>query len=110
MNNIELLKAAVEHEGSMGKVGEKIGYSKATISLVLADKYPAENDKFDRKLHDTYGFLLERTVMCPALKDDIHFEVCKRYVDAVKEDKPLNGAMFEIVKGICPFCPNSKRV
>lgn len=110
MNNIELLKAAVEHEGSMGKVGEKIGYSKATISLVLANKYPAENEKFDRKLHDVYGFLLERTVMCPALRDNIHFEVCKRYADAAKNKSSINGAMFEIVKDTCPFCPNSKRV
>lgn len=110
MNSKELLQAAIAHEGSMSKVGEKIGYSKATISLVLADKYPAENDKFDKKLHDAYGFLLERTVMCPALKDDIHFEVCKRYVDAVRDNKSLSGAMFEIVKDICPFCPNSKRV
>ncbi|GEM_PF-2395602 len=110
MNNIELLKAAVEHEGSMGKVGQKIGYSKATVSLILRSEYPAENAKFDRKLHDVYGFLLERTVMCPALRDNIHFEVCKRYAEAVKEGTPLSGNMFAIVKDVCPFCPNSKRV
>lgn len=110
MNSKELLKAAVEHEGSMSKVGDKIGYSKATISLILRDEYPAENGKFDKKLHDTYGFLLERTVLCPALKDNIHFEVCKRYADAVKEGKPLSGNMFSIVKETCPFCPNSQRV
>ncbi|WP_041963428.1 hypothetical protein [Sulfurospirillum cavolei] len=110
MNSIELLKAAVEHEGSMSKVGDKIGYSKATISLILRNEYPAENVKFDKKLHDTYGFLLERTVLCPALKDNIHFEVCKRYVNAVNENKPLSGNMFAIVKDVCPFCPNSQRV
>lgn len=110
MNSKELLRAAVAHEGSMSKVGEKIGYSKATISLVLGEKYPAQNAKFDKTLHDTYGFLLERTVMCPALKDDIHFEVCKRYADAVKNKGSITGAMFEIVKDTCPFCPNSKRV
>lgn len=110
MNSKELLKAAVVHEGSMSKVGDKIGYSKATISLILRDEYPAQNAKFDKKLHDTYGFLLERTVMCPALKDDIHFEVCKRYADAVKNKGSIKGSMFEIVKDTCPFCPNSKRV
>lgn len=110
MNSLELLKAAVEHEGSMGKVGEKIGYSKATISLILQEKYPADNIKFDKKLHDVYGFLLERTVMCPALKDQIHFEVCKRYVDAIKNNQNISGNMFAIVKDTCPYCPNSKRV
>lgn len=110
MNSKELLEAAVAYEGSISKVREKIKYSKATISLILNGKYPAENAKFNKKLHDTYGFLLERKVMCPALKDDIHFEVCKRYVDAVNEGKPLSGAMFAIVKETCPFCPNSKRV
>jgi len=110
MNSTELLRAAVKHEGSMGKVGTKIGYSKATISLILRDEYPAENAKFDKKLHETYAFLLERTVMCPALRDNIHFEVCKRYADAAKNKSSINGAMFEIVKDTCPFCPNSKRV
>lgn len=110
MSNIELLKAAVEHEGSMSKVGTKIGYSKATISLILQDKYPADREKLDSKVREVYGFLLEREVLCPALRDTIHFEVCKRYVDAVKANKPINGPMFEIVKDTCLFCPNSQRI
>ncbi|KAB2888873.1 MAG: helix-turn-helix domain-containing protein [Desulfobulbaceae bacterium] len=38
----ELLRRAVAAEGSQGKVADSLGYSRTTLSMVLAGSYPAD--------------------------------------------------------------------
>ncbi|MFV0481757.1 MAG: hypothetical protein ACK5LP_07205 [Campylobacteraceae bacterium] len=106
---IKLLEAAVNFEGSLAKVGKKIGYSKSTLSLILMDKYPANNHTY-KKLKETYGFLKHKKVLCPALKDEIHIDACKKYAFAVFHGKELGGTAFAFVKDICRYCENSRKV
>ena len=52
----ELLQKAVDAEGSsITAVSAKLDVSRTTISLVLADKYPAKTDKIAAKVMDTFA-------------------------------------------------------
>lgn len=58
-------------------VAERLGYSRTTISLVLAGKYPGRLDKLEKKAIE----VLEPpvTVACPHLAQEIPVEQCKEY-------------------------------
>lgn len=107
MKDLELLKAAIEFDGSAAAVGRRIKRSKSTISLLLNEKYPCPEILYE-KINKVYNFINNEQVLCPAIKDKIHIQVCRRYSVAVKEKKELGGAAFEMVKTICPYCRNSK--
>lgn len=51
----ELLRRAELVEGSQAKVAEKIGYSRSTLSLVLAGKYPGKTTGIQEKVLEVYG-------------------------------------------------------
>ena len=70
---MKLLTEAVART-SRNAVAEEIGVSRTTISLVLAEKYPAKTDKIAALVIDTYG-----KVNCPALGEEITLSQCKKH-------------------------------
>ena len=63
-DRIELLKEAVESHGSQAKIGKMLGYSPATISQVLSEKYPGDLGTLLAKVEEIFG---STTVECPIL-------------------------------------------
>ncbi|MDD3467875.1 MAG: hypothetical protein PHE67_12065 [Campylobacterales bacterium] len=104
MTDKELLTAAIEHFGSLEKVGNEIGVSKTTISLILNGKYENPKRPYE-KLRTKLGYLEEARVKCPALKFEIHAKVCKRYAEAVRDGKVVSGTNFQIARETCEYCP-----
>ena len=51
----ELLRRAVVAEGSQGKVADSLGYSRTTLSMVLAGSYPADMTAIRDKVMEVYG-------------------------------------------------------
>ena len=51
----ELLKRAVQIEGSQAKVAIKLGYSSATMSMVIGGTYNGDVDKIASKVKEVYG-------------------------------------------------------
>lgn len=60
----ELLKKDIEVKG-VSAVAKKLGLSKATISLVCNDKYPADKKKIEERIRKTYG---GTKIRCPVLE------------------------------------------
>lgn len=58
-NWLSILKAAVQRS-SQGQVASQLNYSRATISLVLADKYPGNTKHIQQKVIKKLA-----TVECP---------------------------------------------
>ncbi len=104
--SLDLLKKALKHEGTLAKVSAKSGAGRTALSLILSNKYPSSPDKVLAKIRSTYDFLESTLIKCPALKDEIHPNVCKRYKEAVKAKKELGGITFVLVRETCPYCPN----
>ena len=117
MKDLELLRKAVEVEGSIKAVMNKLEFDykrhKAIFSLLLSGKYPTPEaivpKSIYHKVNATYDYLNIKN-LCPALKGEIDEEVCKKYVVAIKSDKNLGGTIFSIVKSVCPYCANFKRI
>lgn len=73
MNNwLTLLQQAVTAT-SMTAVADKLDVSRTTISLVLADKYPAKTDKIAAKVLDTYA-----RITCPHTGMEITYAECRQ--------------------------------
>ena len=104
MTNEELLLEAIEKLGGVSEVGREIGVSKAAISLVKNGKYPNPERVYE-KLRKKLGYLMEQQVKCPGLKFEIHTEVCRRFAEAVRDDKVLSGVNFQLAREMCPYCP-----
>ncbi|MDR1008048.1 MAG: hypothetical protein LBL65_05740 [Campylobacteraceae bacterium] len=102
---LTLLKKAIRHEGTLSAVAKKIGYSKATTSLIRSGKYFGSYRIFYAKLKKVYDFFENGVVMCPGIKGEIHLQVCRQYRVAIREGKILKGAAFAQAKDMCPFCP-----
>ncbi len=104
MTNEELLLEAIEKLGSVSEVARQISVSKATISRIKNGDYPNPERTFD-KLRKKLGYLMEQQVMCPGLKFEIHMEVCRRFAEAVRDNKALGGVNFQLVRELGPYCP-----
>jgi len=50
-----LLRKAVMAEGSQTRVAQRLGYSPATLSMVLAGTYPADTTTIEEKVLEIYG-------------------------------------------------------
>ncbi len=61
-NLLDLLRDAVERQGSQARVAKMLGYSSATISQILSGKYQGELDNFLTKVEEIFG---TRDVACP---------------------------------------------
>lgn len=109
MTDLELLQGALRHEGGYRKVAKKVGVSPATLCLIAKERYPSSPKKAFDALRREYGFLASQKVLCPALRDEIHFEICAKYAKAALLGKNIGGSAFALVKDVCAFCPNSKK-
>jgi hypothetical protein len=104
-NTLDLLELAIKDEGSAAKVARKLNYSPATICLIRKGKYDANSALFAQQLRKEYAHLISGQVKCPALKYEIHTQVCKRYREAVKTNEIIVSDSFTLVKQMCPYCP-----
>ena len=104
MTNEELLLEAIEKLGSVSEVARRIGVSKTAISQAKNGKYPNPEHIYE-KLRKKLGYLMEQQVKCPGLKFEIHMEVCRRFAEAVRDDKMLSGVNFQFAREMCPYCP-----
>lgn len=68
-----LLRAEAD-KTSIGQVAKRVGYSRATISLVLAGKYPGDLGKVGQAVKSKLGQLL-----CPWLGEQISTQACTDY-------------------------------
>lgn len=68
---LTILKQSVEAT-SMTAVASKLEVSRTTISLVLADKYPAKTDKIAAKVLDAYA-----RITCPHTGVEITHAECR---------------------------------
>lgn len=68
-----LLARAVEaNPRGIAGVADELRVSRTTVSLVLAEKYPAKTDRIQAKVLDTYARLA-----CPHLGDTITLSACR---------------------------------
>ena len=65
-----LLQNAVS-KSTMTEVADKLGYSVATVCLVLSGKYPGKTDKVAKKVVEVFA-----VVSCPFLQADITSKEC----------------------------------
>lgn len=63
-DRVQLLVEAVRAQGGQPKVAKMLGYSTATVSLVLNDKYSGDMEKFLTRVEEVFG---DRIVDCPLL-------------------------------------------
>lgn len=61
---LDLLKRAVEEEGSQTRVARKISYSTSAVNLALKGKYGAGLDRLLARVVEVYG---SETLICPVL-------------------------------------------
>ncbi|WP_029770543.1 hypothetical protein [Pseudogulbenkiania sp. MAI-1] len=66
----ELLKAAIERS-SIAKVAGELGYSRTTISLVNAGKYPGDTRHVERRIYELYS-----RIDCPFTGNEISSQQC----------------------------------
>lgn len=75
---LDLLRAEVEANndangrGGIAKVARKLDYSRATISLVIANKYPGETDRVAQRVMERLG-----SVDCPATAAALPYAECQ---------------------------------
>ncbi len=104
--SLDLLELAIEYEGSLERVGKRIGYSKTSLCLFRKGRYP-NPALIVNKIESEFGFLAQQKITCPALKGEIHPMVCKRYKDAALSGKNIGGVGFSMVRETCAFCPRA---
>ncbi|OHX21215.1 helix-turn-helix domain-containing protein [Chromobacterium sphagni] len=68
---LPLLRAEVERT-SIGQAAKLLGYSRTTVSLVLAGKYPGQTERVAGAVLNTLG-----RVACPYLGRDLTPDECK---------------------------------
>lgn len=69
----DLLTEAVKNT-SRQAVADDLQVSRTTISLVMADKYPAKTDKIEERVLSIYG-----RVQCPHLDYEITLAECRNF-------------------------------
>lgn len=73
MNWLEMLRAQVAAKG-LRQVCREIKYSKATVSLVLNDKYPSPTGRIEARVIERYT-----RVNCPFLRQELTGDECASY-------------------------------
>lgn len=75
---LDLLRAEVaahndaKGRGGIAKVARKLDYSRATVSLVIAGKYPGETGKVAQRVLEVLG-----KVDCPASQNQLPYAECQ---------------------------------
>lgn len=69
---------------NISKVAQKIGIPRCTLSLVVNDKYPADNKNILAKFELAYG-----GIECPHLNQQISREQCREYHQKKRPSNPI---------------------
>lgn len=94
---LTVLKAEADRT-SMGVVANRVGYSRTSISLVLAGKYPGKTDRIAEAVMDK----LVTAVDCPYLGESLPAEVCRQHATGpAPTHNPLKLAHWRT----CRQCP-----
>lgn len=96
---LALLKADIAKSGSIDATANKLGYSRAAISLVMRDKYQGNPAKIIARI-------LERCspVACPHLGEEITEAMCRGYRE---RPHPISSSMEAAHWRACRRCPNN---
>jgi hypothetical protein len=70
----ELLRARVDELGSIQAVADELTYSRTSISLALAGRYPAKETRLEAAVVTAYG-----RCACPYLAQEITVIECRRH-------------------------------
>lgn len=90
-------------ETSIAAAGRRIGMARASVSLVLAGKYPAQTDKVEATVRAT----LIGQVTCPAMGEPIAIDRCREI-----SSRPFSAASGRAARqyNICQSCPHRPEV
>jgi hypothetical protein len=95
---IKVLSRLVEQEGSRAAAAERIGVNRATVSTLLANKYPANTKRMEQAIMTWASF-----VSCPVL-GEITGEQCQ-----TERSKPFIGSNPTRIRlyRACRSCPRN---
>lgn len=90
---------AVAAQAGIAEAGRRIGMARASVSLVLAGKYPAGTDKVETRVR---AVLLGR-VACPAMGESIALDRCRDIAS-----RPFSAASGRAARQFrtCQSCPH----
>lgn len=90
-------------ETSQRRVADAIGYSAATVSLVLRGNYRGDLTRIEQAVR---GAFMGGTVACPALRQELPSNEC-----VVWQRRPYDGSNHQTVRMFqaCRACPNRKQ-
>ncbi|WP_417345750.1 hypothetical protein [Ferrimonas sp.] len=86
---------------SQAKVAKLLGVSPATVSLVLAEKYPGDVDRIARKVE---GLLMKISVHCPVL-GEITQDICEQH--QCRPFAATNPQRIKLYRACRSGCPHS---
>lgn len=92
-----LIQAVAEHKRGIAGVADQISVSRTTLSLILANKYPAKTDRIAAKVLDTYA-----RISCPHLEQTITQAQCR---DFATRSAPTNSPRDMRHWRACQSCP-----
>ncbi len=88
-------------QASQAKIAARLGYSAATVNLVLSNRYGASIDTVEQTVR---GALMSETVLCPVM-GKIGKDRCRQGVEVAKTFSAANSQHVRLFK-TCPTCPN----
>ncbi len=99
---LELLESACERMGSISEVAKKIGYTRPSVSLAKAGKYPGDTTKMRAAIITN----LTELIACPYLQINLTQTDCQNY-----RDRPVPTSSRAEVKHwqTCQSCPFNPR-
>lgn len=99
-NWVEALAKACD-ETSQAKTAARLGYSPATVNLVLSNRYGASIDTVEQIVR---GALMSETVPCPVM-GKIGKDRCRQGVETARTFSAANSQHVRLFK-TCPTCPH----
>lgn len=95
--------AAACDDSSARKVADRIGYSAATISLVLRRAYRGDTARIEQAVR---GCFMGSTVACPALRQELPSNECVAW-----QRRPYDGSNHQTVRMFlaCRVCAHRKQ-
>ncbi len=100
---VAALAQACDKHQSQKKVGDIIGYSSATVSLVLKHKYNGDYAKVEIMVR---GALLRETAACPVF-GAINLKECQDYQDGKRF---TSGMWKRVFRKTCPTCHFNREI
>ena len=91
---------------SQNSVAKRLGYSGATISGVIKNKYRGDIERVEQAVR---GSLMSETVMCPVL-GDLRRDRCLINQKKAKNPNPTSSVSMRLAKACKHTCPHSRLV